>query len=101
MITTFYIIVFLLILINEISILIIYGGFVSKQVIDVYMNLDERKLRINKFDERILESNYYFYISTLPFSLFSRYYISGLGVVPIWSKLHSRINYYFIIARKS
>lgn len=82
--------------IMELVTFVIYGGFVSKHIADVYMILDESKLRLNQFNPSILATNRY--ISNVPFSLFSKYYINGLGTVPRWSKLHKRVNEYFAIA---
>ena len=85
-----------LVAIMEFATFIVYGWFVSKQITDVYMNLDESKLRLNQFNPSILETNCY--ITNVPFSIFSKYHIEGLGTVPRWSKLHKRINEYFAIA---
>lgn len=78
---------------------IVYDGFVSKQTTDVYMNLDESKLRLNTYNPSILMTNCY--ISKVPFSIFSKYHINGQGSVPRWSKLHKRINEYYAIALKN
>jgi hypothetical protein len=75
---------------------LVYGGFVSKKITDVYMNLDESKLRLNQFNPSILSTNCY--ITNVPFSIFSKYHIEGLGTIPRWSKLHKRVNEYFAIA---
>lgn len=92
--------------IMEFTIFIVYGGFVSKQITDVYMNLDESKLRLNQFDPSILQrmiiDDQQFvstgsYITNVPFGIFSKYYINGLGTIPRWSKLHKRVNEYFAI----
>lgn len=82
--------------IMEFATFITYGWFVSKQITDVYMNLDESKLRLNQFNPSILSTNCY--ITNVPFSIFSKYHISGLGTIPRWSKLHKRVNEYFAIA---
>lgn len=82
--------------IMEFATFMTYGGFVSKQTTDVYMNLDESKLRLNQFNPSILSTNSY--ITNVYFSLFSKYHISGLGTIPRWSKLHKRVNEYFAIA---
>lgn len=89
----------LLLIILEFSTFIVYGGFVSKHITNVYMNLDESKLRLDEFNPSILSTNCY--ITNVPFSLFSKYYISGFGTIPRWSKLHNRINEYFAIAIKN
>lgn len=85
-----------LVTLNEFINFIVYGGFVSKQVTDVYMNLDESELRLNQFDPSILSTNCH--ISNVGFSVFSKYYIYKLGTIPRWSKLHKRVNEYFAIA---
>lgn len=83
----------------EVGTLIVYGGFVAKEVAEVYMNLDETQLTLNKSYPHILNTNCF--IAPLPFSIFSKYYINGLGTVPRWSKLHRRINEYYAIAAKN
>lgn len=83
----------------ELATLIVYSGFVSKQIRDVYMNLDESELRLNEFNPSILNTK--FYITNVPFSIFSKYHISGLGTIPRWSKLHKRVKEYFVIACKN
>jgi hypothetical protein len=82
--------------IMEFSTFVTYGGFVSKQITEVYMNLDESKLSLNQFNPSILNTKYY--ITNIHFSIFSKYYIHGLGTIPRWSKLHKRVNEYFAIA---
>lgn len=83
--------------IMEFATFITYGGFVSKQITDVYMDLDESKLRLNQFNPSILNTNSC-YIGNVHFSIFSKYHILGLGTIPRWSKLHKRVNEYFAIA---
>lgn len=85
--------------IMQLATFITYGGFVSKQITDVYMNLDESELRLNTFNPSILATNCY--IDKTPFSIFSKYYIDGQGTVPRWSKLHKRINEYYAIALRN
>lgn len=88
-----------IIAVAEFATFVTCGGFVSKQITDMYMNLDESKLRLNQFNSSILSTNPY--ISKVPFSFFSKYYIHGLGTIPRWSKLHKRVNEYFVIAIKN
>lgn len=92
-------IVLVFIAIFEIATAIVYGLPVSKQITDVYMNLDKTTLRLNMFDPSILSIQPF--IATVPFSLVAKYYIKGIGVVPRWSKLHKRINEYYAIAAKN
>lgn len=87
------------VIIMQLVIFITYGGFVSKQITDVYMNLDESELRLNTFNPSILATNCY--IAKTPFNIFSKYYINGQGTVPRWSKLHKRINEYYAIALRN
>jgi hypothetical protein len=81
-----------------------YGSFISKSDADFYMNLDVSKLMVNPIDNEIL---YWYsspelgdYIGHVPDSIFSKYYINKIGRVPRWSKLHRKINEYYIIAGK-
>lgn len=83
----------------ELSAFFVYGGFVSKETTDVYMNLDESKLRLNQFNSSILATPCY--ITHISFSILSKYHISGLGRIPRWSKLHKRVKQYFEIATKN
>jgi hypothetical protein len=88
---------------------IVYGGFISKEDINFYMNLDERNITINPWDNEILSLLYcnpprpikLHYIDYTPYSLFSKYNINEIGLVPRWSKLHKKISKYYIIARKN
>lgn len=88
-----------IIVIFEIITVIIYGKFVSNEITNVYINLDETKLRLNTFNSSMLMTPCY--IARHPFSLFSKYHIEGLGTVPRWSKLHKKIEYYFAITIKN
>lgn len=38
----------------EFATFIVYGGFVSKQITDEFMNLDQSKLSINQYDSTII-----------------------------------------------
>ena len=103
---TIYLLLVLIVLgviINEFSICSVYGGFISKEVEDVFMNLDENTLRLSSINSAILSTTHFtsWYISTIGASLFSKYHISGLGTVPRWSKLHKRIDQYYVIAIKN
>ena len=88
----------------EFGTFVVYGGPISKDTTDMYMLAYEDEISLNVFNKSILHINSKIlnrYISTLPFSIFSKYYIYGLGVVPRWSKLHKKINQYFIVATKN
>ncbi len=88
-----------LIVLFEIITFSVYGWFIPKEIEVSFMDLDESKLRLNMFDSSILSTTPY--ITKLPVSIFSQYYIEGLGVVPRWSKLHKKINQYYAIAIKN
>lgn len=88
--------ILIIIAVAETATFIVYGSFVSKEVANVYMNLDESKLRLNHYDKSILSTNCY--ITNVPFSLFSKYHINGMGTIPRWSKLHKKVNHYFAVA---
>jgi hypothetical protein len=87
-------------MLNELTILQVYGTFVSKEITNIYMNLDKNKIRLNIYDPLIL-SLPYSYINNTPFSLFSKYYIDGLGTIPRFSKLEKKVKEYYIIALKN
>lgn len=83
----------------EFASLCVFGWFVSKEITEVYMNLDESKLRLNQFEPSIIYGQLPYI--TNHFSLFSKYYIRGLGTVPRFSKLEKRIKEYYAIALKN
>lgn len=89
-----------LITIMEFSTLYVYGWFVSKEITEVYMNLDESKLRLNQLNPSII-SVQPAYITNISFSLFTKYYIEGLGTIPRFSKLEKRIKQYYAIALRN
>ncbi len=94
---TLFFIVFLL----EVPKFLVLGGFVSKETTRKYIDLNKDDYRINTCDSSILSMKYnYNYISSIPFGVFSKYYIYKLGRVPRWSKLHRKIDEYFKIALK-
>lgn len=99
MISIIIIALFIIFLVSEISNFIVYGNFVSKEIKNIYMNLDESKLRLNIYDPSILSTKCF--ITNVPFGIFSKYYINGVGTVPRWSKLHKRINEYYAIAHRN
>jgi len=90
------IILALIIVAIELSTFLTYGGFVSKKVEEIYMNLDESQLRLNMYNPKILSTNHY--ITDVPISLLVKYHIDGFGTVPRWYKLHKKINHYFEVA---
>lgn len=98
----YYIIpILILIIAMEFANFMTYGKFVSKQITDVYMNLDETKIILNIYSSSILYISKDCYIARIRFSIFTKYYIEGLGTIPRWSKLHKRVNDYFAIACKT
>lgn len=98
-------IVLLFLFIWEFSVFCVYGKFISKQTTDEFMNLDQSKLSINQYNSSILMdwSKYPLArgISTLPFSIFSKYYINDIGIIPRWSKLHKQIKLYYEVAKQN
>lgn len=98
-ITSLLSITIVLMVISEISSFSVYGKFVSKEVEDIYMKLDESKLRLNSLNPQILSTTYF--IAPIPFGILCKYYINGIGSVPRWSRLHKRITQYYVIALKN
>ncbi len=96
------IVLFYLFILNEILVYIVYGKFVSKETEYLYSNLDINRLKLNSHNHSILRnSNTTSYITNVPFSIFSRYYISECGTIPRWSKLHTKVKEYFVIANNN
>lgn len=81
---------------NDLIALKVYGGFVSKTESARLMNFDIKKLRTGEEDTTILIHEPY--ISTLSFLISGKYYVQNYGIVPRWSKLHKRIDEYFMFA---
>lgn len=92
-------IVFVLLILSEIATFIVFGCFASKKDTELLMNLDPKNLELNKYSKSILRTEPF--ISTLPFSIFAKYYINDKGIVPRWSKLHKKIKEYYIIANQN
>lgn len=100
MIFIYALLLLILIAANEFASFCVYGWFVSKEITEVYMNLDESKLSPNQFNPAIL-SVQPCYITPIKFCFFAKYYIVGMGTVPRFSKLEKRINQYYAIALKN
>lgn len=90
-----------LIVVYETSTFLAYGGFVNKDIQEHFCKLEKEDYRLNSLDIGILSLEKGGYISKVQVSLFSKYYISGLGAVPRWSKLHDKIDEYYLIALTS
>jgi len=70
-------------IVSEISIKNIYGKFITKKA----------ELQIIKILEKYELSGLQNQLGKLPItSIFSKYYLNGIGTVPRWSKLHKKIN---------
>jgi hypothetical protein len=87
-----------MILLLEFANLMTYGGFINKRLSISLMNLKEDNLRLNPFNPSILGGTPY--ISTHK-SLLCKYHVQGIGQVPRWSKLHNRIEEYYVIALRN
>ena len=85
----------------EVITLSVYGWFVSKQIEDVFMNLDESKLRLSGSILNIGNERDLPYITNLGFSLLSQYYINEIGTIPRWSPLHKKVKRYYAVAIKN
>lgn len=84
----------------ELANFVVRGWFISKATSMAYMNICEKKLYINSFDRSILMIRGSGYITSFGFSLYSKYYIEGGGLVLRFSKLEKRIDEYYAIALK-
>jgi len=97
----FLLIAFAIVLVSlELATFLTYGWFVGKHHQSKYINLKKEDIRLNMFDSSIImigdiDLMKGSCISLVYFSLFSKYYIEGIGLVPRWSKLHKKINEYY------
>lgn len=102
MIITIIITIISLSLIFEINIILTYSGFISKKDEKFYSNLTEYKLNI--YNDKLL--CVYILNKKITFiapikSVFFKYYINGVGVVPKYSKLHKKIKEYYKKAKEN
>lgn len=78
----------------------VYGWFISKKTKLLYSGVEKSDYRLNCFDDTILMFKNKQSIS-IHRSIFWKYYIHNLGVVPRWSSLHKEIQSYYNIASES
>lgn len=99
----FYIVIGVLVglgVLDQILTILVYGSFVSKYTENIYMSLDESKLRLNMFNPEIISTDCY--ISKVAgCRILTKYFICGHGTVPRWSPLHKRIEEYYHIAMRN
>lgn len=81
----------------EMEVYIRFGGFIKKEYRPYFMDLPDHMIELNSLNLDILSSCPY--IST-HWSLFSKYHIYGMGVVPKGSALERKIDEYYEIARR-
>lgn len=89
-----------MLIINELITLSCYGKLIPKEKHFKYMNLNTTQLRFNIFSDDILQ-NENIVISKVLASILIKYYISGVGTVLRFSKLHKKIDEYYKIAESS
>lgn len=79
-----------------------YGFVISKEMSNLFMNLNPSTMSLNQYDSSILNLGFgpNFYVSKVPFSIICKYQISDVGVVPRFSKLHYKIEKYYVLAMK-
>ena len=94
-ITAIYIVLFLVIIINQIVNIIVYGRIIKDDLVikalDKAYN-DGNGISLNRYDNTILNIGMLPFIST-HFDLFSRYYIDGVGQISRFGKAHKRIKH--------
>ena len=103
----FLIVLGLLFLVFEGSTHSVYGKFLSDELVDAYIE-EFQPFEFNPFDNDIvspkmkLDDDYSIerilhvskngrFISKTKISILSRYYINGLGRIPIWSRSHKKV----------
>lgn len=89
-------------LISTVSIYIVTKGIASKEARDMYQYLSIRQIRLNKYSNDILMVQTYSscIIKLHTLNLIGTYYIENRGLIPMWSKLHGKVELYFKIAMK-
>lgn len=92
--------------VNELAAATVYGKFLADEVVFNYLN-EYKEFHKNQFDDSILSPKIdlknmweldnlsaltdHRFIAKVPFGITSRYYISRVGRVPRWSKMHNVI----------
>lgn len=98
MIEIILVIIGTLVAISELSIFIAYGGFISKEMAKTFMDLNIYLMSINPYNSSMLSLgvNHSIYVTKIPVSIMCKYHIAGVGIVPRFSKLHYKIEKYYI-----
>lgn len=96
---------FLVVYIIGINILVqhnIYGGIISHQNTEYFINVftnQPEKLKMFEglvfCDDISIDVGHLIYISTLFFPTICKYQIRGIGLVPRWNPLHKHIEQYY------
>ena len=106
--TSLIIVLLIYIFATEYSSYSVYGKFLKDEIVIKYLE-DFKPFSVNQFDSSIISPEINFkengfdlerlrnskYISKTRLCIGSKYYISTLGRVPIWSKSHKLINELF------
>lgn len=77
---------------------ILYRGIVSNRYMNFLMSFSDDKLRMFESDFSTLIIDEKLQVHKRKYNIFARYYISGFGSVPRWSKLDNKIENYYITA---
>jgi len=70
----------------------VYGWYVKDKEIYQYLKDNSNNLRVNMYDNNIFHVGNGPYIRTVPPTFTAKWHISGIGLVPRWSKTHKLIN---------
>ena len=87
----------LFLIVNELSMISVYGWYVSEVVALQYMNISPDDIKTYGLNPDMIFSDPY--ISKLGFGVVCKYYVNKVGPVPRWSPLHNRINDYHKYAK--
>ena len=86
-------IIILIILIFESATFLTFGWFISKETEKKFLELNFNDFKFNSFSSSILSTDPY--ISKIPLSILTKYYISGKGTILRYSKLHKKIENHY------
>jgi hypothetical protein len=85
------------IVVMEFIYVFVYGGLISNKSKKLLSSLTKPYIRLSTCNASTIVIEERFYIHK-KISLFSRYYVSDLGVVPRWSSFNKKIEEYYDIA---
>lgn len=63
----------------------IYGKIIDENQLDLYFETHLSSLKLNSINTSIMSADTRF-VAKLPVTLYAKWYVDGVGVIPLWSK---------------